>query len=133
MDGGRDLVDAAGTVLPGSAVAAGFEIGMLLRCARTGSGRHERHATPSAAVEFSRAGAAARLAVLLAGLGLPARPVEYGAGGWHRYTVHRVVCTGLEDWPLSRAWHAGHPPCAASPGRRAPGPPARGSVPGRRP
>jgi hypothetical protein len=90
-------------VLPCSAVAAGFEIGMLLRCARTGSGRHER-----IAMEFSRADAAARLRSLLGGLGLGARQVDYAAGGRHRYTVHRVVCPGLPDWPLDHAWLLGY-------------------------
>jgi hypothetical protein len=90
-------------VLPCSAVAAGFEIGMLLRCARTGSGRHER-----IAIEFSRADAAARLAGLLGSLGLTAGRVDLAAGGRHRYTVHRVVCPSLADWPLDHAWRLGY-------------------------
>src|SRR5688500_11573235 len=60
-DGSSEMNDAPSPVLPCAAVAAGFEIGMLLRCARTGSGRHAR-----TAVEFSRAEAAARLGSLLA-------------------------------------------------------------------
>jgi hypothetical protein len=95
--------DAVSPILPSSAVAAGFEIGMLLRCARTGSGRHER-----IAMEFSRAAAAARLVTLLGGLGLRAHRVDYAAGGRHRYTVHRVVCPGLPEWPLDRAWQLGY-------------------------
>lgn len=95
--------DVPSLVLPCSAVAAGFEIGMLLRCARTGSGRHERIAT-----EFSRCAAASRLTTLLDGLGLPASRVDYVAGGRHRYTVHRVVCPGLPGWPLGRAFMLGH-------------------------
>ena len=42
-------MDGAGTggpVLPGAAVLAGFEIAVLLRCARTGSGRYGRGANP---------------------------------------------------------------------------------------
>lgn len=94
------LVD---TVLDSTAVTAGFEIGMLLRCARTGSGRHGR-----TVMEFSRKAAASRLTTLLDGLTLDAHRHEYVAGGWHRYEVHRVVSTGLSDWPLSRAWSAGY-------------------------
>jgi len=97
------MSEVSGPVLPRSAVAAGFEIGMLLRCARTGSGRHER-----IAMEFSRAGAAARLAGLLGALGLSPWQVDHAAGGRHRYTVHRVVCPGLPDWPLDQAWLLGH-------------------------
>lgn len=96
----RMLVD---TVLHSTAVTAGFEIGMLLRCARTGSGRHGR-----TVMEFSREGAATRLTALLTGLSLDAHRDEYAAGGWHRYEVHRVMSTGLSDWPLSRAWAAGY-------------------------
>jgi hypothetical protein len=103
MSEGWVPTDTSDPVLPASAVAAGFEIGMLLRCARTGSGRHER-----SVVEFSRAGAAARLAVLLGDLDLPASLDEYAAGGWHRYTVHRVVCAELARWPLSPAWRSGY-------------------------
>ena len=94
------LVD---TVLHSTAVTAGFEIAMLLRCARTGSGRHGR-----TVMEFSREAAACRLTTLLDGLALDAHRDEYVAGGWHRYEVHRVVSTGLSDWPLSRAWSAGY-------------------------
>ena len=94
------LVDA---VLHSTAVTAGFEIGMLLRCARTGSGRHGR-----TVMEFSREAAACRLTTLLGGLALDAHRAEYVAGGWHRYEVHRVVSSGLSDWPLSRAWSTGY-------------------------
>lgn len=94
------LVD---TVLHSTSVTAGFEIGMLLRCARTGSGRYGR-----TAMEFSREAAAHRLATLLHGLGLDARRDDYAAGGWHRYRVHRVFSTGLADWPLSQAWSTGY-------------------------
>lgn len=94
------LVD---TVLHSRAVTAGFEIAMLLRCARTGSGRHGR-----TVMEFSREAAACRLTTLLDGLALDAHRDEYVAGGWHRYEVHRVVSTGLSDWPLSRAWSSGY-------------------------
>jgi hypothetical protein len=90
-------------VLSSAAVAAGFEIGMLSRCARTGSGRHER-----TAMEFSRPAAAIRLMSLLGGLGLPASRIDYAAGGRHRYTLHRVVCPSLPDWPLDRAWLLGY-------------------------
>jgi len=103
MQGGWPPQDTPDSILPSSAVAAGFEIGMLLRCARTGSGRHER-----IAMEFSQAGAAARLATLLGALGIPAQRVDYAAGGRHRYTVHRVICPGLSEWPLERAWHLGY-------------------------
>jgi hypothetical protein len=114
MSGSWRQTDAP-QVLPAPAVAAGFEIGMLLRCARTGSGRHERNATSSTAVEFSRAGAADRLTVLLTDLGLATRQDEYAAGGWHRYQVYRVVCVGLEDWPLRRAWQTGYGRLCAGP------------------
>jgi hypothetical protein len=93
------LVD---TVLHSTAVAAGFEIGMLLRCARTGSGRHGR-----TVMEFSREDAARRLTTLLDSLALDAHRDEFAAGGWHQYTLHRVVSTGLSEWPLGRAWACG--------------------------
>lgn len=94
------LVD---TTLHSTAVTAGFEVAMLLRCARTGSGRHGR-----TVMEFSREAAACRLTTLLDGLALDAHRDEYVAGGWHRYEVHRVVSTGLSDWPLSHAWSTGY-------------------------
>jgi hypothetical protein len=58
-------------------------------------------------MEFSRPAAATRLMWLLAGLGLAASRIDYAAGGRHRYTVHRVICPGLPDWPLDRAWLLG--------------------------
>lgn len=97
----------AGAVLSTAAVAAGFEIGMLLRCARTGSGRHGSSAA-SSPIEFSRPGAAERLVRLLTGLGIDARQVEYAAGMRHRYTVYRVVCPDLDTAALARAWCVGY-------------------------
>jgi hypothetical protein len=59
-------------------------------------------------MEFSRAAAAARLTCLLGTMGLASRQVDYAAGGRHRYTVHRVICPGLADWPLDHAWLLGY-------------------------
>jgi hypothetical protein len=98
----------ADPVLPAAVVVAGFEIGMLLRCVRTGSGRYEHRATISTAVELSRGAAASRLVSLLTRLGLAARRDDFAAGGRHRYTVHRVVCPDLDDPLLSQAWCAGY-------------------------
>jgi hypothetical protein len=100
-------------VLSPVAVAAGFEIGMLLRCARTGSGGYGRGAAVSAAtdlgtVEFSRAEAASRLVALLGRLGYATRRDDYAAGGRHRYTLHRVLCADLGAPELVQAWCAGY-------------------------
>jgi hypothetical protein len=117
---GIDRVTAVDPVLSPAAVVVGFEVGMLLRCVRTGSGRYEHSATTSTAVELSRAAAAARLVTLLTGLDLPARRVDVVAGGWHRYTVHRVICPSLDDPKLRRAWCAGYHRLCAATGYRSP-------------
>lgn len=101
-----DRSGAVDPVLPSAAVVAGFEVGVLLRCVRTGSGRYGHGG--AVAVEVSREAAAVRLVTLLAGLDLPARRVEVIAGGWHRYTVHRVVCPALGEPLLTHAWCAGY-------------------------
>src|SRR3954466_132971 len=94
-------------LLRAAQVTVGFEIGMLLRCVRTGSGRYEPSAAPTM-VEFSRAAAADRLVDLLAELGLTARADAYAAGGRHRYTVHRVISADLDGPLLAAAWCAGY-------------------------
>lgn len=110
-------------VLSPVAVVAGFEIGMLLRCARTGGhgpGGHGRGA-PTGTVEFSRAEAASRLVTLLDRLGCPARRDDYAAGGRHRYTLHRVTCAELAAPELVQGWCAGYRRlCAPAPYLSAP-------------
>jgi hypothetical protein len=99
-------------VLSPVAVAAGFEIGMLVRCARSGRcGRvagPESSAPESGAVEFSGPKAAARLVTLLDRLGCAAQRDDYTAGGRHRYTVHRVTCADLGGPELVQGWCAGY-------------------------
>jgi hypothetical protein len=112
---GIDRRAAVDAVLSPAAVVDGFEVGMSLRCVRTGSGRYERGTTTTTAVELSRAAAAARLVTLLTRLDLPARRIDVAAGGWHRYTVHRVICPDLDHPLLNQAWCAGfHRLCDAS-------------------
>lgn len=108
------------SVLPATTVAAGFEIGMLLRCARTGSGRYEHGAAPAISVEFGRGAAAQRLVTLLDGLGMAARVDEFAAGGRHRYTVHRVVCADLDSPALGRSWVEGYRRLCTQDGYRTP-------------
>jgi len=116
-----DIRPAAPTaVLPASTVAGGFEIGMLLRCARTGSGRYEHSAASASAVEFGRSAAAERLVTLLDGLGVPARGDEFAAGGRHRYTVHRVICADLDAPILGRSWVEGYRRLCTQDGYRTP-------------
>lgn len=103
-----DRPAVAEPVLPAADVVAGFEIGMLLRCVRAGSGRHEHRDTASTWVEFSRAEAAARLVTLLGAIGRAAVRDEYVAGGRHRYRVHRVTCADLTDPRITRAWCTGY-------------------------
>jgi hypothetical protein len=99
---------AAAAVLASAVVVSGFEVAVLLRCARTGSGRYGRAAAGASAVELSRAAAADRLVLLLSALGLPAHRDQFAAGGWHRYTVHRVHCPDLDSALLERVWCAGY-------------------------
>jgi hypothetical protein len=105
-------------VQPLATVVAGFEIGMLLRCVRTVSGRHEPQGTVSTSVELSRVGAAARLVTLFTVLGMPARQDSYTAGGWHRYTVHRVLCPDVDHLGLTSAWCTGYRQLCATEGSR---------------
>lgn len=114
-----EVVPAA-AVLPGITVAAGFEIGMLLRCARTGSGRYEHSAAAASTVEFGRAAAAERLVALLGQLGVAARGDEFAAGVRHRYTVHRVVCADLDAPLLGRSWVEGYRRLCTPDGYRTP-------------
>jgi hypothetical protein len=98
----------AAPVLPIAAVVTGFEIGILLRCVRTGSGRHEPRISVPTSVEVGRAAAAARLVTLFSGLGLQAHVDSYTAGGWHQYMVHRVVCPDADDRELMSSWCTGY-------------------------
>jgi len=84
--------------LAADTVLAGFEVATLVRCGARTPGM----------VEFDRAGPAHRLSRLMVALGLSGRQDSYVAGGYHRYTVHRVISSDLRARVIGEGWLAGY-------------------------